>query len=100
MPQENSGVRERSDSRTKEPRRYSVIFHNDDFTPMEFVTFVLANIFYLNLNEAERLMLKVHHEGKAVVGNYSYDVALSKVSKTTSLARHYGYPLRLTIEPI
>ena len=49
--------------------------------------------------EAETLMLQVHHSDKAVVGIYSYDIAVSKAHKATSMAREQNYPLRLTIEP-
>ena len=44
-------------------------------------------------------MLMVHHSDKAVVGIYSYDIAVSKVNKATQMARDEGFPLRLTYEP-
>ena len=44
-------------------------------------------------------MLQVHHSDKAVVGIYSYDIAVSKANKATGMAREKGYPLRLTVEP-
>ena len=44
-------------------------------------------------------MLQVHHSDKAVVGIYSYDIAVSKTNKATRMAREQGYPLRLTVEP-
>jgi ATP-dependent Clp protease adaptor protein ClpS len=34
-----------------------------------------------------------------VVGIYSYDIAVSKAHKATTMAREHGYPLRLTVEP-
>jgi ATP-dependent Clp protease adaptor protein ClpS len=49
--------------------------------------------------EAETLMLTVHHSDKAVVGIYTYDIAMSKVQKATRMARDAGFPLRLTCEP-
>ena len=75
------------------------MIHNDDFTTMEFVVFILVTVFRKNEAEAMRLMLEVHHSGKAPVGTYSYDIAISKVTKATELARSEGFPLRLTIEP-
>lgn len=83
----------------REPRRYKVFIHNDDFTTMEFVVMILTNVFFKSEAEAETLMLAVHHSGNAVVGIYSYDVAVSKVSKAVDLARKEGYPLRLTYSP-
>jgi ATP-dependent Clp protease adaptor protein ClpS len=76
-----------------------VIIYNDDFTTMEFVVTVLVQVFLKSEEEAEALMLQVHHSDKAVVGIYSYDIAVSKMRKATSMAREQGYPLRLTVEP-
>ena len=82
-----------------EPRRYKVTIYNDDFTTMEFVVMILIQVFFKSQAEAETLMLQVHHSDKAVVGIYSYDVAVSKVRKATNMAREAGFPLRLTVEP-
>lgn len=79
-----------------EPQMYKVIFHNDDFTPMDFVVLVLKSVFFKNDADAERLMMTVHREGQAVVGVYTKDIAMSKVQKTTRMAREEGYPLRVT----
>ena len=83
----------------QEPRQYKVIFHNDDFTTMEFVTEVLRVVFNKPADEAVTLMMRVHREGQAVVGIYSYDVAMTKASMATSMARNEGFPLRVTCEP-
>ena len=99
MPQEQSNVRERQKNNLKEPRRYKVIIHNDDFTTMEFVVEVLKTVFYLSNEKAEELMLQVHHANKAVVGIYTYDIAVSKTNKAINMAREKGFPLRLTVEP-
>ena len=99
MAQGQSSIRERQDTSLKEPRRYKVIIHNDDFTTMEFVVMILEQVFFLNEESANALMLKVHHADKAVVGIYTYDIAVSKVRKATNMAREEGFPLRLTVEP-
>ena len=99
MPQEQSNVRERQKNNLKEPRRYKVIIHNDDFTTMEFVVEVLKTVFYLSNEKAEELMLQVHHANKAVAGLYTYDIAVSKANKAINMAREKGFPLRLTVEP-
>ena len=78
---------------------YKVIFHNDDFTTMEFVTDVLRTVFNKAAEEAVVLMMKVHREGMAVIGVYSYDVAMTKASMATSMARNEGFPLNITCEP-
>ena len=97
MPKESSNFKERIKSEIKEPSQYNVIFHNDDFTPMDFVTLLLMHIFFKNETEAEALMLKVHHEGKAIVGSYSYDIAMTKALEATKLARKNGFPLRISV---
>lgn len=76
-----------------------MIIHNDDFTTMEFVVAVLRTVFFKTEDEAERLMLAVHRVGKAVVGIYSYDVAVSKTGKAMRMARERDFPLRLTYQP-
>ena len=99
MAKEQSQFRVRQNTNLKEPRRYKVIIYNDDFTTMEFVVMILVQIFLKSQEEAEALMLQVHHSDKAVVGVYSYDVAVSKARKATNMAREQGYPLRLSVEP-
>ncbi len=99
MAKEQSGLKERQRTDLREPRRYKVIIYNDDFTTMEFVVMVLKQVFFKSEEEAQTLMLHVHHSDKAVVGIYSYDVAVSKANKATSMARENGYPLRITVEP-
>ncbi|MGN0280691.1 MAG: ATP-dependent Clp protease adaptor ClpS [Prevotella sp.] len=99
MPQEQSNIRERQRIDIQEPRRYKVIIHNDDFTTMEFVVMILEQVFFLDPAKAQTLMLQVHQSNKAVVGIYTYDIAVSKARKATIMARKEGFPLRLTVEP-
>ena len=94
----DSDVREKTDifaeTKIQEPKRYKVIFFNDDFTTKEFVVEVLMSIFHKSEAEAVDLMELVHTAGKAVVGVYTYDIALTRVEMTISLARKNGFPLR------
>ena len=85
--------------KTEQPRRYKVIFHNDDYTTMEFVVEVLRQFFHKTETEALHIMLTVHMKGSAVAGVYPRDVAETKVSEVTSYARDHGMPLLLTAEP-
>ena len=98
MPQESTNIKERQDTNLREPRRYKVVIHNDDFTTMEFVVMILKQIFFYSDDKAETLMLQVHNEGKSTVGIYTYDIAHSKVRKATTMARVKDFPLRLTVE--
>ncbi len=99
MEKIQTNLRTRTRDLTREPRRFRVILHNDDFTTMDFVVKMLRTVFFKNEAEAERLMMQVHQEGKAVAGIYSRDIATSKVRKAVAMARQEGFPLRLTIEP-
>jgi len=87
-------------SRIREPKRYQVIMHNDDYTPMDFVVDILMGIFHKEEAEANVLMMKVHQEGEAAVGSYSYDVAYSKLRLATELAEEEGYPFRLSLREV
>lgn len=98
-PGSGTGVKSRERILVEEPRQYKVIFHNDDFTTMEFVTDVLRRVFNKPADEAVALMMKVHREGQAIVGIYSYDVAMTKASQATTMARQEGFPLNITCEP-
>jgi ATP-dependent Clp protease adaptor protein ClpS len=83
----------------RQPRRFGVILHNDDYTTMEFVVMVLNRFFGKSDTEATRTMLEVHHRGQGLAGVYSRDVAESKVEQVEELARSEGHPLRCTAEP-
>lgn len=91
-------TREKTRINVREPKHYKVIMHNDDFTSMEFVVGILVDIFHKNEMEAQRLMLMVHESGKAAVGAYPYDLAVTKVRAATARAREEGFPFRMTIE--
>src|SRR5579883_1068816 len=85
--------------KTQVPRRYKVIFHNDDYTTMEFVVEVLRRYFHKSETEALHIMLTVHKKGSAVAGIYPRDVAETKASDVMRDAREHGHPLLLTTEP-
>ena len=80
------------------PKKFKVIFLNDDKTPMEWVVTVLTSIFKHSKETAEQIMLTVHNEGSAVAGVFSYEIAEQKVAETYSSTRANGFPLRLEVE--
>lgn len=94
----STSIKEKDKIKIKEPKKYKVVMYNDDFTPMEFVVYILVNIFKKSESDAVQIMMNVHTSGKAVVGTYSYDIAMTKADKATSLAREDGYPFRVKVE--
>ena len=85
--------------KTQTPRLYKVIFHNDDYTTMEFVIEVLRVFFHKSETEATFIMLTVHKKGSAVAATYTRDVAETKVEEVMKHARESGMPLLVTAEP-
>ena len=95
---QGAAVAERKAQRTKPPRMYQVLMLNDDYTPMEFVVMVLQQYFQRDLETATLIMLKIHHEGRAVCGVYPKDAAATKVELVVAAARRVGHPLQCTME--
>ena len=81
------------------PRRYHVILHNDEFTPMDFVVDLLMRYFRLPVDAATDIMLIIHTEGQAICGTYHKEIAETKVSQVLQHARNEGYPLLASIQP-
>ncbi|MGF1509620.1 MAG: ATP-dependent Clp protease adaptor ClpS [Myxococcota bacterium] len=85
---------------TAKPPMYKVLFHNDDYTTMEFVVETLMVVFHHDESSATRIMMHIHTNGVGVAGVYTREVAETKVAQTIALARRNGYPLEVTIEPV
>jgi ATP-dependent Clp protease adaptor protein ClpS len=87
-----------SSEKIEQPPLYKVLLHNDDFTTMEFVVWILESVFNMPTEQAVQVMLNVHLRGVGVAGIYTWEVAETKVERTTELAREQEYPLLATIE--
>ena len=94
----DTGVALKTRPKTARPPMYKVLMLNDDYTPMEFVTYVLERIFGLSGAQAVEIMLTVHKKGLAVVGVFSHEVAETKVAQVMDLARRNQHPLQCTME--
>ena len=86
--------------KVEEPPLYKVLLHNDDFTTMEFVVWILESIFNMNEEQAIQAMLNVHLRGSGVAGIYTYEIAETKVGQTTAVAREHEFPLLVTMEEV
>ncbi|MEQ1569794.1 MAG: ATP-dependent Clp protease adapter ClpS [Myxococcota bacterium] len=85
--------------RPEEPKKFKVILLNDDYTSMEFVVWVLMNVFRHSQASATRVMLHIHNSGVGVAGIYSREVAETRVAQVHEVAREAGHPLQCTMEP-
>jgi ATP-dependent Clp protease adaptor protein ClpS len=89
---------ERVKTELKPPAFYKVIFHNDDYTSMELVVFLLTKIFKHSESAAKEIMLEIHNTGTGVAGVYTYEIAEQKGETAKNIARENGAPLKITIE--
>ena len=96
--QENVMIDEKIKIEITEPKRYKVLFLNDDKTPMEFVIELLITVFKHSQETAEQITLTVHTEGSAIVGVYTYEIAEQKGVEATHLARQAGFPLQIKVD--
>ncbi len=84
--------------KTKKPSLYKVLLLNDDYTPMEFVIFVLEQFFGKSREAATQITLHVHHKGVGICGVYTFEVAETKVAQVMDFARQHQHPLQCTME--
>lgn len=84
----------------KKPPMYKVIMLNDDYTPMEFVVYVLEHFFSMRREQATQVMLQVHTEGKAVCGIFTRDIAETKAALVNQCAKDSEHPLICEIDAV
>ncbi|MDA8905301.1 ATP-dependent Clp protease adaptor ClpS [Candidatus Thioglobus sp.] len=89
-----------SKQKLKIPNKFEVILLNDDYTSMEFVVDVLRRFFQKEFLAAEAIMLKIHIDGEAVCGSYSFDVAQTKVKQVIGYSRENDQPLMAVLREL
>ena len=94
----NTGVLIKEKTKVQTPKMYSVILLNDDYTPMEFVIYILQTIFKKDYEEAKKIMLLVHNNGKGICGVFPLDIAESKANQVVEFARINQHPLECKIQ--
>ena len=97
--QDGVGLKEREDQKVQKPRRYKVLIHNDDFTPIDWVMGLVEQVFRKNWADAQRITFEVHEKGSAVAGVYTYGIAETKVAIVLHHAKRDGHPLMASMEP-
>jgi ATP-dependent Clp protease adaptor protein ClpS len=70
---------------------------NDDYTSMDFVVHVLKEVFDLQHEDAERVMLEIHHEGAGTCGSFTREEAEARIARVMDLAREHQHPLRCRV---
>lgn len=97
---DKSGVdlMDRPKTKHEYPKQYNVILLNDDYTPMDFVVYVLKRIFHKDEFEASRITMEVHQKGAGIAGTFSREIAEMKVRDSMELAKLEKHPLQVTME--
>ena len=80
------------------PKKYKVILHNDDYTPMDFVIVILMDVFNFGFKKATQITMQVHEKGKGIAGAYSKEIALMKTKKCNQISRKEGHSLMVSME--
>tara|TARA_R100000152_G_C6768563_1_gene194099 strand:- start:148 stop:471 length:324 start_codon:yes stop_codon:yes gene_type:complete len=95
---EDHGVDLKDRQKVEPPKKYKVILHNDDYTPMDFVVLVLMEVFNFGIQKATTIMMQVHEQGKGIAGVFSKEIALMKIKKCNSFAKYHDHPFLTTLE--
>lgn len=99
MAQKTDGeLKQKQKHQVKKPGMYRVLLHNDDYTTMEFVVKIIKSVFHKPLIDATKIMLDVHQKGRGIVGVYTYDIAMTKITLVRQMAEKEEFPLRCTME--
>jgi ATP-dependent Clp protease adaptor protein ClpS len=91
---------EKDEVKTKRPSMWNIVFYNDDYTPMDFVEFVLKTVFHISTLDALALTLAVHTKGKGIAGTYTFEVAEQKQCEVLLMAKIEEHPLRVEVERV
>src|SRR5216683_4921627 len=91
---------EKEEVKVKRPSMWHTVLYNDDYTPMDFVEFVLKTIFHIPTLDALALTLAVHTQGKGIAGTYTFEVAQQKQCEVLLMAKVEEHPLRVEVERV
>src|SRR5437660_12706320 len=91
---------EKNEVKAKRPSMWNIVFYNDDYTPIDFVEFVLKAVFHMSTLDALALTLAVHTQGKGIAGNYTFEVAEQKQCEVLLIAKIEEHPLRIEVERV
>jgi ATP-dependent Clp protease adaptor protein ClpS len=92
------GTKDRAREKVEPPKKYKIILHNDDYTPMEFVTAVLIDVFRMSFDKANAITKMVHEQGKGIAGVYPKEIAMMKIKRCHQHIKNHAHPLLITME--
>jgi ATP-dependent Clp protease adaptor protein ClpS len=91
-------IDEKIKQKVQEPKRWKVVFLNDDYTPMDFVVGILTEIFKHSQDTAVNITMQIHNEGSGIAGVYTFEIAEAKAVEATAVSRSSGFPLQIKME--
>ena len=91
-------ILEKEETTPKKPNMYCVVMLNDDYTPMDFVIWIIQKVFIYSFSEATRLMLEVHNNGSSRIGVFTHDIARTKMERVHKIAAENQHPLQCKLE--
>jgi ATP-dependent Clp protease adaptor protein ClpS len=91
---------EKDEVKAKRPSMWNIVFYNDDYTPMDFVVFVVTKVFHRSTEDALALTFAVHTQGKGIAGTYTFEVAEQKQCEVLLMAKIEEHPLRVEVEQV
>ena len=91
-------IDEKIKQKIEEPKRWKVVFLNDDYTPMDFVISILTTVFKHSQDTATNITMQIHNEGSGIAGVYTFEIAEVKAVEATTLSRSNGFPLQIKLE--
>jgi len=97
--QDGVDLKDREDNKIEKPKKYKVVFYNDDYTPMDWVVLLLMSEFNLSSKKAFAVMMKVHEKGKGIAGIFPKGIASTKSKRCNKLSKNQDFPLFTDIEP-
>lgn len=91
---------EETELKTKEPAKYAVVLHNDNYTTMDFVVGLLIDVFKKDSESAKRITYNIHVSGRGIAGVYPFEIAEEKYKLALSLAEKNEQPLLVSMEEV
>ena len=83
-----------------QPPLFTVVIFNDDFTPMEFVVYVIQKFFGYDHAKSTEIMLEIHNKGRGFCGAFSQEIAETKSQQINKFSKENEHPLKSDIEEL